>query len=348
MIHIIATAVKSGKGGISTALIGFCESDTLRDAGINIIESHNDTKPKLQSFRAAAQRIRDDVKPGDVVWIHCARWVSMVRKYLLAYLAKRQGAKVFIQFHSTITSNYTETVPGRFLLRRLYAISDGVCVLSEWWRRLLVRKLNFDSDHIHIVPNPLDKSFERLAKINDYRAPQKNAIHLLSMTRLVEGKNVGAVIEAMVHLPDTYHLTVAGDGPLLDGFKKRVKQLQLQDRVIFTGWVDYEQKINLLKQQDLFVLPSQYDAFGMGFLEAMSAGLPVVALRTGPTSDVVPHGRAGILVDNCQPENLAQAVEAALDEHKRFSLAARHYVATNYPADTILPSLLRFFAGSKA
>ncbi len=343
MIHIIATAVKSGKGGISTALIGFCESDTLRDAGVNIIESHNENKPKLASFRTAAQRIRNDVKPGDVVWIHCARWVSMVRKYLLAYLAKRQGAKVFIQFHSTVTSNYTETVSGRLLLRRLYAIADGICVLSEWWRRLLVERLQFAPERIHIVPNPLDKSFERLALNESYQAPQAEEIKLLAMTRLVEGKNVGTVIEALAHLPAHHKLTVAGDGPLLKHLKKRTAELDLTDRVVFTGWVNYDQKIELLKQQNLFVLPSQFDAFGMGFLEAMSAGLPVVALRTGPTSDVVPHGRAGLLVDDCDPKGLAHAVTAALSEHKRFSLEARKYVATNYPADTILPELLRFF-----
>ncbi|RUO62615.1 glycosyltransferase family 4 protein [Pseudidiomarina insulisalsae] len=344
MIHIIATAVKSGKGGISTALIGFCESNTLSEAGINIIESHNETKSKLASFRHAARRIKREVKPGDVVWIHCARWVSMIRKYLLARMAKRRGAKVFIQFHSTVTADYAQKPLGRLLLSRLYKISDGICVLSSWWRHLFLKQLEFSAERIHIVPNPLDKRFEKLAKSASYRAPDPSLIKLFAMTRLVEGKNVGAVIEAMAYLPDRFHLTIAGDGPLQAALKRRVRELGLENRVQFSGWVGYEQKIELLQQQDMFVLPSQFDAFGMGFLEAMSAGLPVVALRTGPCSDVVPHGRVGLLVDDCDPQKLAVTIQDCLAEHKRFSLAGREYVATNYPADTILPHLLKFFS----
>lgn len=214
MIHIIATAVKSGKGGISTALIGFCESDILIASGVNIIESHNEQRSRVASFREAVRRIRNDVKPGDVVWLHCARWVSMVRKYALARLAKRQGAKVFIQFHSTVTADYTETFLGRCLLQRLYAIADGICVLTKWWQSILIERLGFAAERIHIVPNPIDQRFEQLAHNDFYRAPSTDEVRLLTMTRLVEGKNVGAVIEAMVYLPKHFTLTIAGDGPL--------------------------------------------------------------------------------------------------------------------------------------
>lgn len=347
MIHIIATAVKSGKGGISTALIGFCESDILNTTGVNIIESHNEQRSRAASFREAVRRIRTEVKPGDVVWLHCARWVSMVRKYALARVAKRQGAKVFIQFHSAVTADYTNTFYGRFLLRRLYAIADGVCVLTKWWQRLLTDRLGFSAERIHVVPNPIDQRFATLAQNNHYRAPAANAVRLISMTRLVEGKNVGAVIEAMAHLPSHFLLTIAGDGPLRQTLEKRTNELKLEERVCFQGWVDYDEKLSLLQQHDIFVLPSQFDSFGMGFIEAMSAGLPVVALQTGPTTDVVPHGRVGQLVADCDPQHLAEAILATLAEHQRFSLEARDYVAATYSADTILPGLLQFFRRSR-
>lgn len=343
MIHIIATAVKSGKGGISTALVGFCEANILKDAGINIIESHNGQKSKISSFREASKRVKSEVKANDIVWLHCARWFSMLRKYALARIAKRQGAKVFFQFHTLLTPHYTDTVAGRFLLKRLYAMADGICVVSDWWRSVLVDRLDFNPRDIHVVPNPLDENFERLAHDRHYRLPSASCVRLLAMTRLVEGKNVSAVIDTMTLLPEHFHLTIAGDGPLLASLQQQVDELQLTNRVTFTGWINYQEKIRLLQQQDIFVLPSQYDSFGMGFLEAMAAGLPVVALRTGPTADVVPHGRAGLLVNDCKAYALATAIESVLKQHKVFSLTAREYASSTYSTETILPELLSFF-----
>lgn len=343
MIHIVATAVKSGKGGISTALVGFCEADILKDAGINIIESHNGQTSKLSSFRQAAKRIKSDVEAGDIVWLHCARWFSMLRKYLLARIAKRKGAKVYFQFHTLLTPYYTDTFLGRLLLKRLYSMADGICVVSDWWRTVLVRKLGFDTNRIHVVPNPLDDNFTELARSESYRSPKPESIRLLAMTRLVEGKNVAAVIDSLAFLPEQFHLTIAGDGPLSTSLQKRAHELGLADRVQFVGWINYQDKIALLQQQDLFVLPSQYDSFGMGFLEAMAVGVPVVALRTGPTADVVPHNQAGLLVDDCKAESLATAIKSALANHERLSRAARKHALSAYSTEIILPELLSFF-----
>jgi len=91
----------------------------------------------------------------------------------------------------------------------------------------------------------------------------------------------------MLNLPEHCILTIAGDGPLLSKYKVLVETLGLYKRVTFTGWIDGEEKENLLKEADLFCLPSTYDSFGMVFIEAMAFDLPVVAYGWGPINDVV-------------------------------------------------------------
>jgi glycosyltransferase involved in cell wall biosynthesis len=128
------------------------------------------------------------------------------------------------------------------------------------------------------------------------------------MGRIVSGKGADRLVEAIPHFAEEIQVTIAGDGEQLPFIKKRVQKLKLGRRVHFTGWVSAEKKQTLLEQADIFCLPSSLDSFGMVFIEAMANGVPVVALDWGPIADVVPHGKAGLVVENDAPNVIAQAV----------------------------------------
>lgn len=346
MIHLVATAVKHGKGGISTALVSFCESPQLQQHGLNVIESHRGTSGKFAAYRAAAARLRNEVQAGDIVWLHCARWLSMLRKYLLARVAKRRGAVVVMQFHSAVTADYLASPWRRWLLRRLVNVADGICVLTPWWRDLLIARLGLAPERVHVVPNTLDAQF--LAAAPAARIGADEPIRLLCMTRLVPGKNVHSVIGALLQLPEQYQLSIAGEGADLTLLQGLVTRFGLQSRVTFLGWVDYADKIAVLQQHHLFVLPSAFDAFGMGFIEAMAVGLPVVALAHGPTPDVVPHQQAGYLVERGDSRDLADAIRYCTEHHAQLSTQARAYVQQQFAVEPVVADLQRFFAACAA
>ncbi len=351
MIHLVATAVKHGRGGISTALIGFCESPKLQAAGLNVIESHTGQLSKWAAYRAAARRLRHEVQPHDVVWLHCARWFSMLRKYLLARVAKRRGARVVFQFHSAVTANYLASPWYRWWLKRMLGTADGICVLTPWWRQQFIEQLKYPSARIQVVPNPLDAAFSQAAqaaRATTTTAPssatQPVTVQLLCMTRFVEGKNVDAVVSAVALLPQRYRLTLAGEGPQLSTLQRQVTAQGLDDRVEFSGWVDYAAKQEVLARHHLFVLPSQFDSFGMGFIEAMAMGLPVIALQQGATPDVVSDGTTGRLVAQPSPQELATAIQECWQAHEHMSIAARKHALTNFAVDPIVDDLLRYFS----
>ena len=105
-------------------------------------------------------------------------------------------------------------------------------------------------------------------------------------------------------------LEIAGDGPDRSAIAELVNSLGLQDRVTLLGWKsDFT---SVLARWDIFVLPSLEEGFGIAALEAMAAGLPVVASAVGGLPEIVQDGKTGWLVPPANPEKLAERLRALL------------------------------------
>ena len=106
-------------------------------------------------------------------------------------------------------------------------------------------------------------------------------------------------------------LKIAGDGPLREELEKLCKELGLIDHVFFLGYQN--NMAEFLANIDLFVLSSHYEGFGLVLVEAMAAGLPVVATDVGGVREVVMDGKTGILVPSGQEDELAMGIEYIID-----------------------------------
>jgi len=118
---------------------------------------------------------------------------------------------------------------------------------------------------------------------------------LLFVGRLAHEKNIGFLIEALVHTrrlrPDVL-LVVAGEGPAMDDLKAQVWAHHLQDAVQFIGYLDRLQELpDCYAAADAFVFASKTETQGLVLLEAMAAGLPVIALSEMGTTDILAPGR---------------------------------------------------------
>jgi colanic acid/amylovoran biosynthesis glycosyltransferase len=109
-------------------------------------------------------------------------------------------------------------------------------------------------------------------------------------------------------------LTIAGDGPLHEPIKKRIRELQIDGSVTLTGFVDQLRLRSLFEQAHLFVHPSYTTEDGNqegvpnSMLEAMATGLPIVATRHGGIPEAVEDGRQGYLVAERETARLADAL----------------------------------------
>ena len=129
--------------------------------------------------------------------------------------------------------------------------------------------------------------------------------------RLAPQKDVGTLLEAFARLPAGAQLLVVGDGPDRPAMLQRRAQ-RFGSRVQFTGFVPHVQVPAVLRHVDMLVLPSRYEDLSSALIEAMAAGLPVVATRVGGTADLVHDGVNGLLVAPRDPAALAAAISRVL------------------------------------
>jgi rhamnosyl/mannosyltransferase len=132
------------------------------------------------------------------------------------------------------------------------------------------------------------------------------------------------------------HALVAGDGPCRPAARALATELGVADRVHWLGRVDHAGKLRLLAASDAFAFPSteNTEAFGIAQLEAMAAGVPVVAsdLPTGVT-EVAMHGRTAVLAPPGDPPALAAGLIRLLADRalaRRLARRARSRVARDY------------------
>jgi glycosyltransferase involved in cell wall biosynthesis len=133
------------------------------------------------------------------------------------------------------------------------------------------------------------------------------------------------------------HFVVAGDGPLRADLEAAARQAGLSERAHFLGW--WEDLAALYADLDVVALSSRNEGTPVSLLEAMAAGLPVVATAVGGVPDVVRHGETGLLVPAGDPASLAAALGSLLADPERRSalgLAGRRAAYPAHDAKTLV------------
>jgi len=137
---------------------------------------------------------------------------------------------------------------------------------------------------------------------------------VICVARLVPGKGIDLLLDAVQLLWPAYgcpvQVLIAGDGPERERLAARVKDMQV--RVALAGWRDDIDDLLLLA--DVFVLPSESEGMPVSVLEAVRAGVPVVATAAGGIPEIIEDGRSGLLINDRRPSHLAEAINAILSD----------------------------------
>lgn len=335
---IIATKIQDGRGGVSSALAAYLNGLDRQGADYELVVSHGDDKnifvmwlKSLWLIACLSYKYRGGKA---VFWFHCAQWLSLLRKFSLALIPRVFGCKTLGHIHSITFNGYLNGGVGKRLLTKVSLLPySHLVMLTPWWQNIL-KQHGVEKSSI-ISPNPNSDRYCQVAQsyLDEKKVTNnKQTLTILTMTRLIEGKGVEVVIEALARLPDEFQLVIAGDGNKKNELMALVSKLKLDERVCFTGWVDGNQKEALLKEADIFCLPSSYDSFGMVFIEAMAFDLPVIAYSWGPIADVVTPD-VGICCSAPTVDEVHAAVIDVANDLTRFSGNGPKKVLTQYNAD---------------
>ncbi len=242
-------------------------------------------------------------------------------------------------------------MPLKPLFRAIFLRADYIQAISKYlgnWAREMGTK-----NPIEIVPNGVDlenlKSQISNLKINELKQKlgiKDNEKILITTSRLVEKNAIGDAIEAMRYLPDNVKFLILGAGPLQESLKLKVKSLKLENKVVFLGHVEPQEILKYLQISDIFARPSLSEGLGSSFLEAMAAGIPVIATPVGGILDFLKDGETGLFCEVRNPKSIAEKVKIIFGNNQlveKIKNNARELVAKNYDWSLIAEKMRNIF-----
>jgi glycosyltransferase involved in cell wall biosynthesis len=175
------------------------------------------------------------------------------------------------------------------------------------------------------------------------------AFVLGAASRLAAVKGLDVLVEAVARVLGEFpgmRLEIAGSGPERRSLEAAARNAGIQDRVAFLGWC--EDLAPLLATWDLFVQPSRAEGFGLAALDAMAAGVPVIASAVGGLVELIEDGRSGWLVPADDAKALAAKIADALrNPWRRHAVgeAGRRRVSSGFRTGNMVDATLAVYAG---
>jgi colanic acid/amylovoran biosynthesis glycosyltransferase len=236
---------------------------------------------------------------------------------------------------------------GGEIYRNLFELGDALIAISPYNRRSL---LHFGADATRLVTLPLgvDAQQQRLC------TPRQSAdapLSLLSVARLVPEKSVDSGLQAVARLKQARpHLRlryeIVGDGPHRGMLEARIAELGLQSEVVLVGAQNQDYVRDALSRSHFFILPSVAEALPICLMEALGAGLAVVATDVGSIEEIILDGRTGFLVPSGDIEAMAERLTRLADDPARaaaFGRAGRSHVLSTFNHDRQLDALVHLY-----
>lgn len=156
---------------------------------------------------------------------------------------------------------------------------------------------------------------------NKYNLPEK---FILSVNSIEPRKNIPNLLIAFRILKDKYNdlpqkLVLVGRKAWgINNITNKIKELELNDDVILTGYIPTQELAAIYKLADIFVFPSIYEGFGLPPLEAMACGVPVIASDIPTLKEVL--GNAALFIDPYSPENIASVIKDLISNQEKKKL----------------------------
>jgi glycosyltransferase involved in cell wall biosynthesis len=238
---------------------------------------------------------------------------------------RRRGTRAFVVALKGIIADELRNERG--WVRRLLAVqarweqvncarADRVIVPSRYSATIASELYGVPPTRLAVVPEPIDLAEWRhlFGQWGGTPAPRPT---ILCVARMYPRKRVQDLLEAAHTLRrriPAVQVRIVGDGPESTRLRRLHARLGLGETVIFLGEVSRRTLAREYAGAHCFCLPSVQEGFGLVFLEAMAAGLPVVACRAGAVPEIVSDRRSGLLVAPRCPTELAEALETVLED----------------------------------
>ena len=310
----------------------------LKSMGIKIIEikGRNLFDPIL--FKKLVQILREE--KFDVLHTHLT--YAIILGGVAGWLT---GTPVVASIHNLNSYAYSwrflESIALKYFTKRRIAVGWAVAKTHQAYN---------NQRHIDVVQNPVEAipslSEKEKLEIRTGITPDPSRVLLITVGRLSESKGYGDLLDALNELkqihPEVF-LVIVGAGNYLQAITAKIESLELDDHVRLLGL--RSDVPTLLAASDIFVSASHWEGLPVSILEAMAAGLPVVATNVGDIPLVI-KPEFGICVPPHQPSQVAVALKNLIENPEQkvsFGSKAREYVTQHHGSDVWLDQILNIY-----
>jgi glycosyltransferase involved in cell wall biosynthesis len=349
-INEIVHAPVFARAGIGFVVLTAADGRELvdeTDDGVRVVRAPTlvraSTAPVVPSWSSWIRRLEPDV-----IHVHMPNPTGE-----LAVLGSRTSAPIVATYHADIVRRgplpAAYDVFAKRFLRRARRITVSSPRLAE-----TTPALQGHGERIRVVPFGVDPATwdDRPSLADAIRERYGPGPLVVLLGRLVHYKGAEVLVEAMKDVAAT--ALIVGDGPRRAGAEALAAQLDIADRVVFTGAIDDEERSAYMHAADVFVLPStnRGEAFGIVQAQAMATGTPSISTEIGTgTSWVNRHGETGLVVPANDPGALARAItELITDDARRAAMgtAAKRRVRGELTSEQMFDALRRVYEDAAA
>lgn len=300
-------------------------------------------KPKnkilsLIRFYRANMKALKLCKSADMIHVHI-----LTRLGIIAWIQKILHKTPYI-----ITEHWSRYLPGNdfggFLRKMFTKIvvrnAETVTTVTENLA-IAMKNHGLKNDNYVVLPNVVNLDMFHISERNN--DPCK-IIHISCFED--KSKNISGLLESLKMIEEKgidFQCTLIGEGMDLDLMKEKAKELQLINKVSFTGLLQGQELADELSSGDFLVLSSNYENMPVVILEALASGLPVVSTNVGGIKEMIDDSK-GILVEPRNKEALAEAMIKMIETHKNYDANyLRNSVIEKYGYESVGRFLSRLY-----
>jgi len=296
--------------------------DQIASLGIDIVGAGGETPPKVDYFTALKllRVIRD-------------RRIAVVHTHMTHALVDAAVCKLLMPWlklvHTFHFGNYPHTEKRVLGFEQVFSrVPTRLFAVGNQQRAQILKVFHFPDSRVTTIHNGVvpagghrDPDFRR-------RVGAEGRILIGTIGTMIEQKGLQDLLRVAARLRDSGQqvmFVVIGEGHLRPELERMRRELNLEDSVVFTGWVANAGDV-ALPTFDIFFQPSLWEAMSMVILEAMAAGKSIVATRVGENAEVIEDGATGLLVNPRDIDGMAAALTRLIRDpslRATFGAAAR-------------------------
>lgn len=310
------------KGGIASVVESYYEVGLDKVINLEYLETfcEGSNIEKINFALKSLKGFKKKAKSADIIHIHMSSRGSFYRKSLFVIKASMMKKKIILHIHGSEFKKFYDIECNSFIkkyVRNILNKANKVIALSDEWKDLLGEIV--DKEKIEILYNSI-----QVGKVNENKDYKRNKI--LFLGRVGERKGVYDIIKLVPKIIERYsdaEFIIAGDGEV-EQIRKLVEEKQLDNNVKILGWTSGEDKINLIREATIYLLPSYNEGMPISILEAMANQLPIVSTIIGGIPQLVKDGEEGYLFEAGDLNGFEKAIEKVLSSEKERARLGRN------------------------